>query len=500
MTPFVRAALSAACAGLAATAHATPPPTSAPASDTAPPTGEPPRGARAVRAADAAQVIAAAPATALDRAREALAAGDPGRAIDAARASLADPEAAADHATASLLADLASAGPPRGDVVGVLLPLTGRYGGVGPMLHDAIARGFRSAGGRGRVVVVDAGETAASAQNALLTLLRTERPGLVVGPLIAEQLPDIAARCEALGVPLLAMTSRADLPDGGRWTFHAWLTAEQQIAALVDHLMGDEGASRFAIVGPDTPYGRGGADAFAAEVTARGGTIVERALYPDDLTDFRALAADVVGRDEMPPPPKPKPGEPPSDVKGPPLLTVDVVFIPDSARRVPLVAAALAFEELALGNFKPHDVPAARLAGLSGWNRPELIASGGPYLVGARFTDVFIPPPPTGYTWRPIDGWSAFVDTFRADAERTPTPMDALAWDVGVLAADAVAPGRTRDAVRAALIDGAPPPTVTAVGAVDPDSRTAHRAIRVISVRPDGFVPILPADAPPEER
>ncbi len=458
-----------------------------------------------------------------DAVREAIGTGD----LALAQTLLDDEAAWRDAAPDAValrpaLQSLVDAGPPNGAVVGMLLPTEGRYAGVAAMLRTAFEGGLGEAlEARVRVVVSDAGETADAAVQALDALCATERPSLVLGPLLTDQADAVAARAEALGVPLLSMTGAVDPSPTGRWAFDGWLSADQQIHALLEHVFTETEARAFAVIAPDNEYGRHAAEVFASGVLARGGTVAEQALYPPDLTDFRAFAAEVVGRDEMPPPPKPRPGEPPSDVKGPPLLRVDAVFVPDSARRVPLVAAGLAHEEFAVGSFEPHDVPPARMLGLSGWNDASLIASGGPYLAGGLFTDVFIPPPPAGYTWKPLAPWPAFVDRQRDVTGRTPRPMEALAWDLGVWTAAIVGSDATRVSVRDALAEGPGPasasgstdaptapegtpsgPTVTGLSGFSQADRTAQRPIRILSVRADGFAVVLPAppvDAAPSD-
>ena len=61
--------------------------------------------------------------------------------------------------------------------------------------------------------------------------------------------------------------------------------------------------------------------------------------------------------------------------------------------RVPLACAALAYEEFPMGDFQPiPDNPAIPLLGLSGWNQAKLTQSGGPYVRGSRFVDIYAMP------------------------------------------------------------------------------------------------------------
>src|SRR5690606_13621039 len=126
-------------------------------------------------------------------------------------------------------------------------------------------------------------------------------------------------------------------PDG-EWVFQGWVTLPQQVRALVAHVMADRTRTRFVVLAPDTDYGRAAADAFEAEVTARQGTIVLREHYAADATDFRDLARKVARR-------------PRADAE--PVVDYDAIFLPDAARRVALVAAGLAVEDIPVGTHRP---------------------------------------------------------------------------------------------------------------------------------------------------
>lgn len=435
----------------------------------------------------------------LDAVRERLSRND----VEGARQILSELDPVT-RETSPLLRDLVDAGPTQGDVVGLLIPSEGRWGGVGRMLREAFLHGVEASAEseparRPRVVAIEVGEDATSARAATVQLLREHRPGLLVGPIVRDQVEPLRDLAEQAGVPLLGMHGALSPDPQSRWIFDGWLSTEQQIRALVDHLFESGEARRFAALGPESDFARRAIDTFAEQVEARGGELVERRLYPEDTTDFRDFASAFVGRDRMPPPPRPKPGEKPSKVKGPPLLQVDAVFIADGARRAPLVAAGLAHEELAMGKFTPHDQPPARLVGLSQWNDASLLASGGAYFHGAWFTDVFVPRPPSGYTWRPEPGWHDFVESFRATYDRNPRPLEAMAWDLGRVAAQVAKPGASRDQIRVQLTDAEITGTLTGLTGFRPEDQSARRPIRIVEVQPDGFAlvpPPEPADEP----
>jgi ABC-type branched-subunit amino acid transport system substrate-binding protein len=414
----------------------------------------------------------AAPDVAL-RVRDALAAGD----TAAARALLPELRAATPAPPdAERLARAVEGAAVTRRRIGVLLPLSGRLGTVGRQLEQAVRAGWDAAGAPGELVVVDSGGDAATAVAAFDALVAQQGAVAVVGTVLGAEADAVARAAEAVGVPFVALAQGMAPSPGRRFVRQGVVTVHDQVDALLDHVMGAQGRKRFAIVAPDSEYGRTAADAFAAEVAARGGTVAVRAAYPADAKDFRGVAKQVARR---------------RSADAEPIVDYDAVFLPDTARRVPLVAAALAFEEIPVGHFRPHDTPSVPLLGLSAWDGYELLPGGGIYTQDGLFTDVFVPPPDTAHLWTPLEPWRPFVDDYRERTRRTPSGAEALAWDVAqVLAQVRRADPATRAAFRDALDAVRPEPGVTGVGPVDPASGAIPHRIRIVSVRKDGFVPV----------
>lgn len=411
----------------------------------------------------------------LDAARDALARGD----RDAARrlSSRALNGATSDdvRTRAQRLLHAADGAEVKGRI-GVLLPLTGRFGAVGTQVRDALDLGWKAAGRTDALVYVDTQGDPTTAVRGLEELVDKHGVIGVIGPLLSPETDAVVHAADDLGVPLLVMSQALSDPTPYPWVFQTWVTPAAQVEALVRHAVDVDHWTRFVVLAPDNDYGRLAADTFTASVQAHGGTIVLADTYAPDATDFRPVAQRIARR----------PG-----TDKPPVVDYDAIFLPDSARRVSLVAAGLAFEEIPVGTFKPHDDGPVKLLGLSGWDNHELLAGGGSYTQGGLFTDVFVPPPETNYRWYVQPGWQEFVDGFRAATSRTPTPVEALAADTARIAARALAGSPThRDAYREALLAASVTVSPTGATAFDPQTRTLRRRIRVLSVRKDGFEPV----------
>ncbi len=381
--------------------------------------------------------------------------------------------------------------------IGVLLPLSGRFASVGRQVREALEVGWAQGGASQQLVFVDSGGTDDAAMLAFDELVRDEGVLAVIGPLLSAEVEGVVDRADAAGVPLISLSQALD--DAGKhpWVVQSWLTPRQQIEALLDSRVA-AGDDAFAVFAPDSAYGEEAATLFAEEAAERGVTVTVSELYDAQATDYMPYAqklgrkdydarasefaslrrrAREAGRDS-------------SKVVLPPVIDFDAIFLPESASRLPLVAAALAYEEFPIGTFRTSKggdtVP---LLGLSSWNNTHLIAAGGSYTRTGVFTDVFIPPPTDAYDWDPAEGWQEFVDDYRDATTRTPTPIEALAVDAGLWVSEAAASSpRTRAAMLTALANHVPEGSVTGVTGYDDERDELTRRVGLFLVEKDGFL------------
>ncbi len=434
-----------------------------------------------------------------------------GRAAEA-RALLADAvRAAPDPDRAALYSALADAEPAVRGRLCALLPLSGRFAAVGQQVKDALELGVAGVSGI-RLLTEDGGATPEEAVDALDRLTRDRGCLAVLGPLLSDQTGPVADRAELLGVPLLTMSQALDDASDRRWTWVGWTTPAAQVEQLVLHVMGARGFTRFGVFAPDSAYGTAAAALFTASVTARDGTVPRAATYAADARNTSGFARGLGDRRRK------------EDADAEPM-DIDAIFVPEAAPRVPIAAAGLAYEEYAIGGFRPYrGVEPVPLLGLSAWNRDSLVTTGGQYVEGGLFVDVFVPPPAVdGLRWDAAPGWEGFVEAYRTATSRTPSPSEALAHDLARFAADAVADCATRADVRRALgrytlpaggapprdalgaSRGGPPRAATPRGAtgltgIDPATRALRYTLRVLEVQRDGFHLVGAdgdADAPP---
>jgi ABC-type branched-subunit amino acid transport system substrate-binding protein len=95
-----------------------------------------------------------------------------------------------------------------------------------------------------------------------------------------------------------------------------------------------------------------------------------------------------------------------------PIIDFDAIFIPDSSKRVALIASQLAY----------YDVVGVRLLGTNLWNSPELIEIGGEYVRGALFPAGFFP----GSGYKGVD---SFVAQYKINFGQEPGLLAAIGYD-----------------------------------------------------------------------
>jgi len=291
----------------------------------------------------------------------------------------------------------------------------------------------------------------------------------------------------------VTLTSSEDALSVGDHVFRAFPSVDQQVEALLAEVMDVRKMTRFAVMYPTNAYSEGAARVFTQAVGARGGTVVYTQTYDPEAKDFRA-PAKVLGRKDY----KARAAEfaqlkriaeraggDPDKVVLPPLIDYEAIFVPDTYQRAALVAAALAFEEFPVGKFRPRkeDRPLP-LLGLNAWNNDDFPRRGGLYVQDSIFVDAYDAHADTGAA-------NEFRTDWRALGKGDPSVIVAVGYDVGRLAAAAVAAGSGIDGLRSARLET---PVAGTHGFLD--NRQADRSWTLLTVTRDG-VGLLQPPAPP---
>ncbi|MCO4743797.1 MAG: penicillin-binding protein activator [Proteobacteria bacterium] len=432
----------------------------------------------------------------LDRAEAALDDGDEAKARRIADQVAASPADEAEAEAAKYFQRRLDGAAIQSDRIGVLLPLSGKYGVAGNQVKDALELGY---GAQSRTLVFrDSGSTAESAVKALDALAFEEGVIAVVGPLLTDESAPVVAAAEAMRLPLLSLSQAIEVEESSRFLVQGQVTQRAQVTALLDHVIGVEELRTFAIFAPDNNYGHTAAEAFQAEAEAREATVTVVEFYDPVATDLIPFASKLGRKDyeararefrDLKESTEEKGGNP-DRVVLPPELDFEALFVPENHKRVPIACAALAYEEFPIGDFQvERDGPTIPLLGLSGWDHPDLVTRGGLYTRGSFFVDSF---------WRAEPDEDPFVVEYRADFGRSPTALEANVHDVGLLLGAAAASGaKTRTAFLEALLSADVEGGVSGLSGVA-ENGAAERDFHVLTMNKDEIVEV-PAPSTPDE-
>jgi ABC-type branched-subunit amino acid transport system substrate-binding protein len=387
--------------------------------------------------------------------------------------------------------------------IGVLLPLTGEFSPAGKRIKQDIELAVDRGGGRVQLVWIDAAAEGSSASEHIEKLVLEDGVVAVLGPLLKDHVMEAAETAQAIGVPMVALSQSQKPTEAGELVFRGFLPLEQQVDALLEHAMGERGWDSFAVLHPQSPYGESTRDLFAAAVERKGGKVASVVSYPPDAKDFLEAARELGQKDykgdrasewyRLRADAK-RAGEDLDKLVLPPKVEYDAIFIPDNWRRVSLVASSLAYEEFAVGDFRPHrHAERVPLLGLNGWNHPRIVETGGQYVQKAVFVDAF--------DARSKDSAvQDFVADYKQALGRRPGVIDAVTWDATrLLMAAVVAGGPDRNAVREELTEARLTNPVAGGGRFG-DDREVDRVLVVLTVADERIRPwVAPEAALPAE-
>ena len=338
-----------------------------------------------------------------------------------------------------------------------MLPLSGEFAPAGNRIKQDIELAVDRDGGQVEMVWVDAAAEGTTATEHIEDLVLEEGVVAILGPLLKDHVMEAAETAQAIGVPMVALSQARKPTEAGDLVFRGFLPLEQQVDALLEHAMVEQGWETFAVLHPQSAYGETTRDLFAAAVERRGGSIARVVSYPEDATDFLEAARELGQKDYK--------GERAAEwykmrkeaeragrkdidkLVLPPTVDFDAIFIPDNWRRGALVASSLAYEEFPVGGFRPNrHAERIPLLGLNGWNNPRIVEAGAQYMQKAIFVDAFTPGSSDETT-------QSFVADYKQALGRNPGVIDAVTWDATrLLTAAVVAGGPDRAAVREELV------------------------------------------------
>jgi ABC-type branched-subunit amino acid transport system substrate-binding protein len=333
------------------------------------------------------------------------------------------------------------------------------------------------------LIVKDTESERAAFLEELSNVLTDDRPLAVIGPLLSKNLPVMAELAERNHIPLITPSATVTNPRRlGTYVFSTALTYGQQAKRVADYAVRDQHYKRLAILYPDTVYGREMTRLFTQEIRQQDGEIIAAEAYKEGDTDFRAVIAKLKAEDlkkyglEVPMENNPaKPAPQKSGKKTKRMLYspgFDAVFIPGRSLDVGLLAAQLAF----------HDI-AVPLLGANGWNTPDFARVADRSIEGSVFVDGFF-----ADSVSPIV--QEFVERYRKRFQATPSLFAAQGYDAARLAIEAIKRGATTgEAIRDYLMVQHDLPALSGPSGFSPDG-TLNRRVFLLQIKQGKFVPL----------
>jgi len=397
--------------------------------------------------------------------------------------------------------------------VGVVLPLSGDFGSFGQESlrgillaadlfaedeavallagypDEGIASGDEKGSSRApeiRLVVRDTEGDPIKAAAAIRELAADPSIVAIVGPIFSSESLGAAEAAERAGIPLVTLSTKEAVAEGRTQVFRIRTTPGDEVGVLVAHAFDQLEAKRFAVLYPETRYGRGMRKLYWDAVTMRGGKMVAASSYDPEATDFSTPIRDMIGyrfltdwekkalaerREILRAARVLEPEEAailrdavysilgPEIEPLPPIVDFDVLFIPDSSEKIALVAPGLAF----------HEIRGVRLLGSNEWLDPELLRVARRHVSGSVISTPF-------HAESDVSIVAEFVESYRNTFDAVPGAYAAQAFDATNLILVQLASGRTnRSGVREGLLDTRAYPGATGVLTMRPDGNARRR-------------------------
>jgi branched-chain amino acid transport system substrate-binding protein len=272
--------------------------------------------------------------------------------------------------------------------------------------------------------IVDSETDKAVLRSDLQDTIAEYRPIAAIGPLLSRNLPVAAGVADLTETPFITPAATvSDVHHYSPYLFSTALTYGLQAQRIVEHAMAQLGYKRFAVLSPETAYGRELARLFAAEVQRRGGEIIAAESYKPGDTDFGGPIRRMKDADLK------KYGKTETTKTSKGLMRLiytpgfDAVYVPGDGLEAALIAPQFVFYDV--------KVP---LLGSNTWNTPDLTRVADRTLDGSVFVDGF-------FLDSPDPAVREFVDRYRKRHQSDPTLFAAQAFDATRVVLEAIRRG-----------------------------------------------------------
>lgn len=281
-------------------------------------------------------------------------------------------------------------------VIGCILPLSGKYASFGERslrgIQLALSFFEKEKQSPYALAIYDSQGDPGLAAAGVEKLLENHGVIAVIGPLLTETSEAAAIRAQQLQLPMINLSQHKAITQIGDAIFRIAMTRKNQVNAIAKFACETKGFRKFAILYSEDSYGIEFANLFWDKIGECGGTIEGIEVYKPGESDFNNQIKKLVGLHQ----PKARREEyllyeeqakielnreevKESQVKLPPKVDFEALFIPDYAITIGQIAPTLSY----------YDVENVALLGTEGWNSPKLLERGQEHVEGAVFVDGF---------------------------------------------------------------------------------------------------------------
>ncbi|MCO6431132.1 MAG: penicillin-binding protein activator [Deltaproteobacteria bacterium] len=283
--------------------------------------------------------------------------------------------------------------------VGLLLPMSGRFGTLGKSTANGIELAFANAAvelGRSAGVNFATRDTTGDPFMTVTQgreLYTTVRPAVVLGPLLSDPASAITDIARESGVPTILFSKKNIFPTGGG-VFRLGATADSQVDSLLSAARGTLGLSRFGLIYPSDPNGLEFATSFRLKAAEAGGEILFERMYNKDDPSQMLLIAQELER-----------------------YKVQAVFFPDSLLMASRFATSLS------ARFRQE----TRLLGTASWDDPVQLARFQTSLDNSIFVSPF-------FTKSERPAIRQFIESYKSRYNQEPDFLAAQGFDAATMA------------------------------------------------------------------
>jgi len=329
------------------------------------------------------------------------------------------------------------------------------------MLEAAQLALFTTGNDRLTLVPRDTSGTPDGAANAARSAI-TEGAQLILGPLLAAEVDAVKPVAGQANVNVIAFSTATQLAGGN--VFLMGFLPRQEVVREVSFAR-ERGLARFAVLAPNTEYGRVMTDALRETASQSGGTIVKTETFDPRSDDAGPAVQRLTGN-------APAAGAPGMAPAAPPAAGVgfDALLLPEGGEQLKQIARRL--QQAGIG------APQVRLLGSGLWDDPSI--AGEPALSGGWFAA------------SPPELRREFETRFQSTYNHPPPRLASLAFDAAALASVLAKAGGNAPFTHDSILNPSGFTGVDGLFRFTPQG-LVQRGLAVIEVQPQGNIVVSPA-------